>query len=73
MICLHCILKCHSLPTFPNQETNMPNETIHGTQIILCPLQHQLIVLQDQSVAVNDLVGKSLVGKKDVMVCSSGL
>ena len=68
MICLHHILKCCSLPAFLNQETNVPDEMIHGTQIILCPLQHQLIVLQDQSVVVNDLVGE-----KDAMVCSSGL
>ena len=63
MICLHHILKCCSLPTFLNQKMNVPDEMIHSTQIILCPLQHQLIVLQNQSVAVNDLaiVFKSLV------------
>ena len=73
MICLHRILKCRSLPAFPNQETNVPDETIRGTQIILCPLQHQPILLQDQSVAVNDLAGESLVGEKDATVCLSGL
>ena len=68
MICLHCILKCCSLPAFLNQEMNVPDETICSMQIILCPLQHQPIVLQDQSVAVNDLAGE-----KDVTVCLSGL
>ena len=56
------------MPTFPNYEANMPDEAICGVQIILCPFKYQAIILEDESVAVDNLAGKSLACDENMAV-----
>ena len=71
MIFLHCICICCTLATFANQETNLSNKVICGTEIILCPFQYHSIVLKSKHVTMDDLISKGLVCKDDTMVSMS--
>ena len=51
----------------------MPDEVIRGVQIILCPFKYQVIILEDESVAVDNLAGESLACDKNMAVGSSCL
>ena len=51
----------------------MPNEVICGAQIILCPFKYQAIILEDESVAVDNLAGESLACNENMVVGSSCL
>ena len=46
----------------------MPDEAICGVQIILCPFKYQAIILEDESVAVDNLAGKSLACDENMAV-----
>ena len=61
------------MPTFLNHEANMPDEAIRGVQIILCPFKYQAIILEDESVAVDNLVGESLACDENMAVSLSCL
>ena len=61
------------MPTFLNHEANMPDEAICSMQIILCPFKYQAIILEDESVAVDNLAGESLVCNENMAVSSSCL
>ena len=73
MTLLHCVLRGSSLPTFPNHEVNMPDELISGAQVILCPFQYQTIILEDQGVAMDNLIGERLACEENTTVGSSCL
>ena len=51
----------------------MPNEAIRSAQIILCPFKYQAIILEDESVVVDNLAGESLAYNKNMVVGSSCL
>ena len=52
---------------------NMSNKLVRGTYIILRPFQDHMVILQDEHVAMNDLVGERVVRKQDFAICSSCL
>ena len=71
MIFLHCICICCALAAFANQETNLSDKAICGTEIILCPFQYHSIVLKYKRVMMDDLTSKGLVCEDDTTVSMS--
>ena len=51
----------------------MPDEAICDAQIILCPFKYQAIILEDESVVVDNLAGESLACDENMAVSSSCL
>ena len=69
----HRVLKRCTVAAFPNHEANLPNKAVSVTQIILCPLQDNPVVLQDQRIVVDDLAGKRHARGKYTSISSSRL
>jgi len=65
------MLKCCRDTTLPDCGANLPHKTVSGTKLVLGFLQHEAIVLECKSVAMDDLMDEILSGKPYLLVGAS--